>query len=237
LFYNWNRDIYGKIYLQQPLNISDSMDYSNLLLAGGGGHALDILANLPPIDPSKVVIYDQADTIRLTQFGFRHVQNNEELKALLQVEPDFIITVGKPHQRKFLFELLTGLGGQCSTFVAPSAVVGNVQVSIGVGCNIMANCFISSNTRIGIATLINAAANIHHDCTIGDFCDIGPGVLLLGNSHVGNEVWIGAGAIILPGLSIGDRSIVGAGAVVTKNVAAGEKVIGVPARFREQLIS
>jgi sugar O-acyltransferase (sialic acid O-acetyltransferase NeuD family) len=207
-----------------------------LLLAGGGGHALDILANLPATDPSRVVIYDQADAIRLTRFGFRHVREVEELTAIIAQSPGFIITVGKPHQRKNLFQLLTGLGGVCSTFIAPSAVVSPIAVDMGIGCNVMANCFISSNTRIGTATLINASANIHHDSTVGDFCDIGPGALLLGNSHVGNEVWIGAGAMILPGVTVGDGATVGAGAVVTRNVDAGEKVMGVPARVKETFL-
>ncbi len=55
--------------------------------------------------------------------------------------------------------------------------------------------------------------------------------LLIGDIHVGDDVFIGARAMILPGISLGDGSLVGAGAVVTKDVSPWVVVAGNPARY------
>lgn len=89
--------------------------------------------------------------------------------------------------------------------------------------------------------------------TIGQDCQIGPGVQLLTPTHplapqprrdkleaarpimIGDNVWIGGGAIVLPGVTIGADSVIGAGAVVTKDVPAGVLALGNPARITRRL--
>ena len=90
--------------------------------------------------------------------------------------------------------------------------------------------FIRPETKIGIGVLINTRAHVHHECRVGDFSDIGPGAMLLGNSQAGKRCRIGAGAVLLPGIKLGDDVVVGAGAVVTKDWSNNSKIVGVPAR-------
>jgi acetyltransferase-like isoleucine patch superfamily enzyme len=53
---------------------------------------------------------------------------------------------------------------------------------------------------------------------------------------IGKYCWIGAGAIVLPGVELGDFTIVGAGSVVTKSFKEGYCVIaGNPAKFIKAL--
>lgn len=53
---------------------------------------------------------------------------------------------------------------------------------------------------------------------------------------IGNFCWLGMGAVVLPGVMLGDFTIVGAGAIVTKSFAEGYCVIaGNPARVIKNL--
>lgn len=88
---------------------------------------------------------------------------------------------------------------------------------------------------------------------IGDYCMIGPNVLITTVGHplspkarrekkavsapikIGNDVWIGGNSTILPGVTIGDNVVVAAGAVVTKDVPSNCLVGGVPARVIREL--
>lgn len=53
---------------------------------------------------------------------------------------------------------------------------------------------------------------------------------------IGRFCWLGMGAVVLPGVTLGDFTIVGAGAVVTKSFSEGYCVIaGNPAKVIKQL--
>jgi len=84
---------------------------------------------------------------------------------------------------------------------------------------------------------------------IGDNCMIAPNVsfygtehpvdpddrkkgdMVVGEIHIGNNVWIGGGSIILKDVHIGDNVVVGAGSVVTKDIPANSVVAGNPAKI------
>ncbi|HWM36865.1 MAG TPA: sugar O-acetyltransferase [Streptomyces sp.] len=107
-----------------------------------------------------------------------------------------------------------------------------------------------SNITLGARTFVNCnlTALDVAAITIGEDCQIGPGVQLLTPTHpvepqprrdkleaalpivIGNNVWLGGGAIVLPGVTIGDNTVIGAGAVVTKDVPADVVAVGNPAR-------
>jgi serine acetyltransferase len=74
-----------------------------------------------------------------------------------------------------------------------------------------------------------------HDCRVGAFATLSPGVHLSGNNVLEPSVFVGTGAVTVQGLpdrplEIGRGAVIGAGAVVIRNVAAGATVVGVPAR-------
>ncbi|MGD6754498.1 sugar O-acetyltransferase [Streptomyces sp. BH105] len=107
-----------------------------------------------------------------------------------------------------------------------------------------------SNISIGARTFVNyrlTALDVAR-ITIGEDCQIGPGVQLLTPTHpvepalrrdkleaalpitIGDNVWLGGGVIVCPGVTIGDNSVIGAGAVVTRDVPANVVAVGNPAR-------
>lgn len=87
-------------------------------------------------------------------------------------------------------------------------------IHVGEGTNIQDNCVLHDKTSIGKFCTIGHSA-IVHGCTVGDYC------------------LIGMGAIILDGAEIGDNCIIGAGAVVTGKtvVPKGSLLVGNPARI------
>lgn len=158
--------------------------------------------------------------------GIKVISDLEEVKNIFSISNNFILGVGKPTFRENLFNLLESAGGSVYGLKAQSAVLSE---TITGQFDAMPYSFIGPETKIGKGVLINTRAHVHHECEVGDFSDIGPGAILLGNSQAGKRCRIGAGAVLLPGVKLGDDVIVGAGAVVTKDFDSGSKIVGVPA--------
>jgi len=84
------------------------------------------------------------------------------------------------------------------------------------------------DTRIGRHTTINLNSSIGHDCVIGDFCTIAPGVNITGKVHLGEGAQVQTNATIVPGTSIGAWARVGPGSVVCRMSATGNSSSAIP---------
>jgi UDP-perosamine 4-acetyltransferase len=76
-------------------------------------------------------------------------------------------------------------------------------------------------------------ALIDHDCVLGDYCHIAPGVSLCGGFG-GSPVARGVGAAVIPGVSIGSDCVIGAGAAVVRSVRSDALAVGVPAHLKAE---
>ncbi|MGW0788363.1 sugar O-acetyltransferase [Streptomyces sp. NPDC002911] len=135
---------------------------------------------------------------------------------------------------------------------AARALLTELLDSVGEGVELRPPLFVDygSNITIGARTFVNyhlTALDVAR-ITIGEDCQIGPGVQLLTPTHpvepgprrekleaalpitIGDNVWLGGGVIVCPGVTIGDNSVIGAGAVVTKDIPADVVAVGNPAR-------
>jgi serine O-acetyltransferase len=73
--------------------------------------------------------------------------------------------------------------------------------------------------------------------TIGDYCNLSPGVTIgqtnrgknKGTPTIGNRVWIGTNAVIVGNISIGDNVMIAPNAFVNVSVPSNSLVIGNPA--------
>lgn len=202
-----------------------------MVIAGAGGHGLEVLEVLLKNGFSKneILFFDQ-DPKKCDQFirGIRVVSDLSEVKQHFSFSIFFSLGVGNPTFRENLFNLLSQAGGIFKALLSDSSFLSH---SASGQFDAMPFSFIGPETEIGRGVLINTRAHVHHECKVGDFSDIAPGAILLGNSQAGKRCRIGAGAVLLPGIKIGDDVIVGAGAVVTKNFDSGSKIVGVPGRM------
>jgi len=109
---------------------------------------------------------------------------------------------------------------------APHLLVGN-DVVIGRN-NIIAvknMVTIGDYTRIGSdVQIIDHGHGFDKDKLIKDQ------PALIGETHIGKDVWVGVGARILMGVRVGNGAVIGANAVVTRDVPEYAVVAGAPAR-------
>lgn len=161
---------------------------------------------------------------------FSIVRSVDALPAIFKTDNRFVLGLGGAKARAVVAKKLIQAGGKLHTVVAASARVGQFQVSIGVGVNIMEFVLVSSSVVIGEGSLINAYAALHHDVSVGSYSEISPRATLLGGATVGDFCSVGSGAIILPNIKIGNNVVIGAGSVITKNIPDNSLVVGVPGK-------
>lgn len=107
--------------------------------------------------------------------------------------------------------------------VSPLANVGDNSI-------ILDNAVVEPDASIEEGLILNVGAQIHHDSTVGKYCEIAPAAVLLGGCSIGDYTFVGANSTVLPNVRVGKNVTIGAGAVVTKDILNGATVKGVPAK-------
>jgi sugar O-acyltransferase (sialic acid O-acetyltransferase NeuD family) len=202
-----------------------------MVVVGAGGHAIEVIDILSKqISLSDIVLFDNSGNPTQLSSLYTVLKSWDELASYFLTDRAFALATGSPRSRKALAAECRRLGGVMQSIVADTASIGDYNVVLGNGLNVMHRVVITGDVWVGEGTLINAGATVHHNVRIGAFCEISPGVHLLGGCSIGDECRIGAGAVVLPNVAVADGATVGAGAVVTQNVSANETVVGVPAK-------
>lgn len=203
-----------------------------MVIAGGGGHAKEILGTFLEMKFEGVIHFfdDVTETALNGAPGrYKRLKTLNEAAEIFSSDPAFVLGIGKPQVRKQLADRLTSVGGKLESVISPYARIGSDLVYDVAGLNIMTGAVITLDVTIGTGSLVHINSSVHHDCIIGEYCELSPGCCVLGKVSIGDYTSVGAGAIILPGITVGKNVVIGAGAVVTKNISDGRTVKGVPA--------
>lgn len=207
----------------------------DILIYGAGGHAtvtIDLLEHLHEfhikgvLDDTKE--YWGKECMKYPILGGFDVLAKPEFKTYM-----IAIGIANPQMRETLFKKITAQGFSIPTLIHPTAYIGN-KVIIKEGAMILPHAVINIGATIGTGAVVNTAAIVEHECKIGSFVHIAPGVHLGGKVVVKDGTLVGIGATILPYLEVGEHAIVGGGAVVITNVAPQTTVVGNPAHILEK---
>lgn len=143
----------------------------------------------------------------------------------------FVCAIGSARIRKIVIEKIKGIADvKFATLIDPASVFGRERVTIGEGCIVCANTYVTLDIKIGDHVYIGGNSTVGHDAVVGDFVTIYPGANLSGNTHIGNGCELGTGSQVIQGLSVGNSTIVGAGSVVVRNLPPDCTAVGVPSR-------
>ena len=208
-----------------------------MLIVGAKGFGSEVLGILIQNGMKQIALYDdvnQYDDNRL--MGFKLLRNLEEVELYFKKNNvNFCLGIGGPKNRKVLSEKFQNIGGVLNSIFSSNIDIGPVNNFIGVGTVICSGVIITSNVKIGEGSLLNLKVTISHDCTIGNFVELAPGVNIAGNCIIEDGVFIGTNATLIPKIRVGKNSIIAAGSVVTKDVPENVMVAGVPAIIKKEL--
>lgn len=208
-----------------------------VFIFGASGHAkviIDIVERQGAFDIAFLI--DDNPALKDTSvFGYKVLGGMDDIDRLTESSriSKCIIAIGNNRVRELVDKRLASDGIHTVCAVHPSAQISRGSV-VGEGTVVMAGAVINADARIGRNVIVNSASVIEHECVIGDYAHIAPGVKLCGNVKVGSRSLVGVGSSVIPNLKIGSDVVVGAGSTVLKDVQDGVTVVGSPARVKKQ---
>ncbi len=208
-----------------------------MLVIGSKGFAKEVLDVLEKNGNTDIFFFDNVNVLESNLLYNKYLiyKSFDQLKTHFEEKSsNYTLGLGTPKRRELLANQLNDIGGSLESTISCYSKIGNHDVFIGRGSNILHNALISNSTRIGTGCIIYYNVQITHDCEVGNFVQISPNVTILGRVKIGDYTMIGASATILPDIVIGKNVVIGAGAVVVNNVSDNMVVAGVPAKFLRQ---
>lgn len=207
------------------------------ILIGAGGHAKVIVDILLSTDQEIIGFIDD-NIIDEGPYGLPFLGTTKHIEDYQTKYPEarYIVAIGDNGVRESIVNGLKGFNVQFGRAIHSTAVIGS-DVCLGDGCVVMPNVVVNAGTIIGEHAILNTASTIDHECKIGSYSHISPGVHLAGGVTVGSCSHIGIGVSIIQGMSIGTETVIGAGACVVNNIPDKVKAVGCPAKVINTLIN
>jgi len=187
-----------------------------LALYGYGGHAREVASQI-----------DQEVT-----FFVDDEYSNDVAKPISSFNPSeyaMMVAIGDSKTR---FDIVQKLPKETIYFsyIHPTALILDDNVSIGSGCFIGAYCILTTNITMGDHGILNRGVQIGHDTKIGTYFSAMPGSVVSGNVVIHDCVYLGTNSSIKENTSIHSLSTIGLNSGVVKNIEEPGVYGGVPAK-------
>ncbi|HMN33654.1 MAG TPA: NeuD/PglB/VioB family sugar acetyltransferase [Chitinophagaceae bacterium] len=205
-----------------------------LLIIGAGSVGGHIALNLKsyPLENYSLLGFLDDDPKKIEQsfLGYPVIGNVEYLSNLPH-NIALIIGIAFPVIKKGIINRISKIGNyEFPNLIAKSSWISN-QVTFGKGIIIYPNCAINYGTSIDDFVVINMNCAVGHDCKIGAFSSLAPGVNLAGHTKIGLGVDIGIGAATKQEVSVGNYSIIGGHSMVIHDIPEKVVAVGTPAKI------
>lgn len=192
-----------------------------LILLGGGGHcrsSIDVIEAERSFAIRGIVDRQQPTAEEL--LGYPCLGSDEDLPALLSLEPHALVTVGQIRSaaaRVRLYGLLKSSGAVLPAIVSPHAHI-SVHGGVEEGTMVFHGAIVNARAHVGRNCIVNTRALVEHDTVIGDHCHVSTGAIVNGGCSVGPQTFIGSGAVVYHGVRIGMGCVIAAGTVVKSDL-------------------
>ncbi|MDP2939777.1 MAG: acetyltransferase [Candidatus Omnitrophota bacterium] len=205
-----------------------------IILLGGGGHCKVVIEAILSQKKFKIAgIIDKKKNIGKKILGFSIIGEDNDVEDYFKkgVKNCFIAvgSIGNTNLRINLFNLAKNFGFKFPNVIHPGALISKFA-KVGEGNYIAPGVIINAGVIIRNNCIINTATTIDHDCQIGDFVHIAPGVTISGGVKVGQSTHIGTGSSVIQSIKIGKNTIIGAGSMVTNDIDNNIIAYGNPCR-------
>ena len=141
-----------------------------------------------------------------------------------------IVGVAFPQMKKHIMDRLDTLGTfEYPPLIAKSAWISN-NVQVDEGAIIYPGTTINYGTIVRKFAVLNMNCAVGHDCEIGAYSSLAPGVNLAGHTKLGLCVDMGIGSATIQDVRIGNNCVVGGQSMLIKNLPDNSKAVGIPAR-------
>jgi sugar O-acyltransferase (sialic acid O-acetyltransferase NeuD family) len=188
----------------------------NKVLFGYGGHAKEVMCQMG----MKMDCY----------VDDKYVNEYTLPKSLFNPEnSEIMITISDPIERERIVNELPK-NTKYFSFIHPTAILMDNNISIGEGSFIGANSIITTNIKIGNHTILNRGNHIGHDSELDDFLSMMPGAIISGNVKTGKRVYLGTNSTIKEKVKICDDVIIGLNSGIIKDIKEKGIYVGLPAK-------
>jgi sugar O-acyltransferase (sialic acid O-acetyltransferase NeuD family) len=214
---------------------------------GAGSFGKEVMALLPEslpflfptLNPVDIFLCFIDDNIKSKEKNGVKILNPDEFLSLSGYDLRYNIAISDTQLRESVYNKMQNSGASPVTLIFNGAQILK-NCKIGLGSVVMPGAIISTCVEIGIFSHINFQSYIAHDCKLGDFVTLSPGVICCGNTIIQDGAFIGAGSIIKQGNGdkpryIGFRATLGMGSNLLVDLPDGKTFIGNPAKQKDSI--
>lgn len=205
-------------------------------IIGAGGHARVVQSALLLLGTRIVAATSvDPDTAPKKQFRCPIITDRELIERYKPTEIGLVLGIGSVSPNgdgSLVRKVVNGFMDAGYAFIGfqhPAAWIAPEAI-VSPKAQIHAGAVIQPGAQIDDFTVINTRTSVDHDCRIGQFCHLAPGVTLSGDVTIGDGTHLGTGCSIIQGITIGARVLIAAGSVVVSDVEDDLRIKGLPAR-------